>query len=167
MRLNRRTFTAAIGFIGLAVAIPASAHKAPRVETSVVQTESGALEVTHALQLTAAQRVLHDAGVLAEPDLSTLRAQAQTALYAAENFALQADGAPVPLTPIGAEIIGAKVYVYQTGEISDLPAVWTVTNTILRSEDTHFHNAVNLPTRDGLQTLTFEGAKITTLETTE
>ena len=161
MRTSRRTALLAAGLFSLSAALPVWAHTAPRVETSIVQTDDGALEVTHTLQLTAAQRLLHQAGVIAEPDLSSLRAQAKATLYTAENFSLVADGETVRLKPIGAEIIGSKVYVYQTGKLSALPNVWQVENTILRREDTHFHNAVNLPTPSGLQTLTFEGTELT------
>lgn len=156
----------AVGLFSLAATTPVWAHTAPRVETSVVHTADGRLDVTHALQLTAAQRLLHKADVLDEPDLSSLRAQAKATLYAAKNFTLRADDDTVELEPIGAEIIGAKVYVYQTGQLSELPQIWHVENTILRSEDTHFHNAVNLPTRTGLQTLTFEGTQLTTVQST-
>lgn len=154
------------GALALTFTSTALAHDAPRVETEVSLVDGTALEITHVLQLSAAQRLLHIGGVIETNDLSGLRARAQAALYASERFEIQADGNPLALTLLGAEIEGGHVYIYQTGEIETLPKVWSVRNSILRDLNARFDNTVNLPTPDGIQTLVFDGADLEAVKST-
>jgi len=94
------------------------AHDAPRVETVVTLDETGEVEVTHTLQLSAAQRLLFKAGIIDKNDMTGLRARAKAALYSSERFELIADGETVTLEILGAELGGGHLYIYQTGSIS-------------------------------------------------
>lgn len=166
--LSRRSLLQAClgGALALTFAGAALAHDAPRVETEVAHLDDGGLEITHVLQLSAAQRLLHKGGVIATNDLSGLRARAKAALYASDRFEVRADGAPLELTLLGAEIEGGHVYIYQIGDIATLPKIWSVRNSILRDLNASFDNTVNLPTPDGIQTLVFDGADLDALKST-
>jgi len=138
----------------------AFAHEAARVETEVKLTASGNLDVTHVLQLSAAQRLLFKAGVIEKNDMTGLRSRAQAALYSSERFALKADGQNIPLNILGAEVAGGHLYIYQTGTLSTLPETWSAQNSILRDLSPRFDNIINLPTKDGIRTVTFSGTDI-------
>jgi hypothetical protein len=138
----------------------AAAHEAARVETEVKLAPSGALDVTHILQLSAAQRLLFKAGIIDKNDMTGLRARAQAALYGSERFALKADGKPIPLEILGAEVTGGHLYIYQTGTLDALPETWSAQNAILRDLSPRFDNIINLPTKGGIRTLTFSGSEL-------
>jgi hypothetical protein len=105
------------GIAALAVAVPASAHRLARTETEIRITPDGAVSVIHVYHLQDAQSALFQAGIIAKPDLSSLRARAKLALYTQDRFAIAANGIPATLDIIGAEIEGDSVYVYQDGVI--------------------------------------------------
>jgi len=164
--LNRRqTCLSALCILGLSVATPVAAHDAPRVETVVKLSASGELDVTHTLQLSAAQRLLYKAGVIDKNDMSGLRARAQAALYSSKRFELKADDETIPLTILGAEVGGGHLYIYQTGTLSALPETWSARNSILRDLSPRFDNVVNVPTPDGIRSIVFSGANIDSLNT--
>lgn len=165
--LNRRTtLLAALCATSLTFTSPAFAHDAPRVETEVKLNSSGALDITHVLQLSAAQRLLYKAGVIDKNDMTGLKARAQAALYASERFELLADDKPIALDILGAELGGGHLYIYQTGALSARPKSWSAKNSILRDLSPRFDNVINLPTEDGIQTLVFNGRDMDAIETT-
>jgi len=162
--LNRRqTCLISFCFIGLSVANPVAAHDAPRVETEVKLSTTGEVDVTHTLQLSAAQRLLFKAGVIEKNDMTGLRARAQAALYSSERFELKADNETVPLDILGAEVAGGHLYIYQTGTLSTLPTHWSARNSILRDLSPRFDNVVNVPTAEGIRTIVFSGSNIDSL----
>lgn len=168
---TRRAFLTASAFVGAAcltlVSAPhAAAHDAPRVETEVTHRADGKLEVIHVLQLSAAQRLLHKAGVIQSNDISGLRARAQAALYASERFTLNADDRPVPLEILGAEVGGGHLYIYQTGQLATLPEKWSARNAILRDLSPRFDNVINVPTADGIRSIVFGGSDMDVVNST-
>ena len=159
--LSRRSILlTAICAVSFACVTPAQAHKAPRVETEVTLSNTGELDITHILQLSAAQRLLYKAGIIETNDMTGLKARAQAALYSAERFKLKADGDSVPLSILGAEIIGGHLYIYQTGSLSALPKTWSAQNSILRDLNPQFDNIINVPTADGIRTIVFRDADL-------
>ncbi len=162
----RSFFLTAFCAVSFACAAPAFAHEAARVETEVTLNIDGSLDVTHVLQLSAAQRLLFKAGVIETNDMTGLKARAQAALYASNRFELMADGKRIELSILNAELQGGHLYIYQTGALVDTPENWTARNSILRDLSPRFENMVNLPTEDGIQTLVFSGSDIEALETT-
>ncbi len=158
---NRRQISlTALCALSFSVASPIAAHDAPRVETVVALSATGDLDVTHTLQLSAAQRLLYKAGIIEKNDMTGLRARAQAALYSSERFQLIADNETVPLNILGAEVQGGHLYIYQTGTLSTLPKNWSARNSILRDLSPRFDNVVNVPTPDGIRTIVFSGANI-------
>ncbi len=153
--------------VSLGAAKSAAAHDAPRVETEVTHHADGRLDVTHVLQLSAAQRLLHKNGVIASNDISGLRARAQVALYTSERFELIADKAVIPLEILGADIGGGHLYVYQTGQLAALPKTWSAKNAILRDLSPRFDNVINLPTKDGIRSIVFSGSDMNVVSSTK
>jgi len=149
----------------MGAATPVAAHNAPRVETVVKLSASGELDVTHTLQLSAAQRLLFKAGVIDKNDMTGLRALGQAAIYASERFELNANGEPLELTTLGADIGGGHLYVYQTGTLESVPENWSARNWILRDLSPRFDNVVNVPTANGIRTIVFSDANIQSLNT--
>jgi len=164
--LSRRIFLlAALAAASLTNPAMSAAHDAARVESNVA-FDNGTLEVTHVLQLSAAQRLLHKAKIIDKNDMTGLRARAQAALYASERFELRANDVSVPLDILGAEVLGGHLYIYQTGKLASLPQTWSARNAILRDLSPRFDNMVNLPSGDGIETLVFNGSDIEAFETT-
>lgn len=151
--------------LSLGAAAPVAAHDAPRVETEVKYIPTGDVEVVHVLQLSAAQRLLYRGGIIETNDLSGLRARAQSALYASERFDLMADGVPVPLEILGAEIGGGHLYIYQTGQLTELPETWSARNAILRDLSPRFDNVINVPTENGIRSIVFSGSDMDAVNT--
>ena len=146
--------------VSLASVTQAHAHKAPRVETQVTLSSTGELDVTHVLQLSAAQRLFYKAGIIETNDMTGLKARAQAALYSSERFSLKADGTSVQLGILGAEVVGPHLYIYQTGSLSKLPKTWSARNSILRDLNPQFDNVINVPTADGIRTITFRDSDL-------
>ena len=101
----------AVCAVSLASTSIAFAHDAPRVETQVTLNAAGEVDVTHVLQLSAAQRLLFKAGVIDKNDMTGLKARAQAALYSSERFELKADGDTIPLDILGAEVALSLIHI--------------------------------------------------------
>ena len=166
MLTRHSTLLAAFCAVSFALSMPAIAHEAPRVETEVKLNASGALDVTHTLQLSAAQRLLYKAGVIEKNDMTGLKSRAQAALYSSERFELKADDETIPLDILGAEVQGGHLYIYQTGTLSALPETWSARNAILRDLSPRFDNVINVPTVDGIRSIVFSGSDLDTIRST-
>lgn len=164
MLSRRTTLLAAFCAVSFAFASPSFAHDAPRVETVVTLSDAGVVDVTHTLQLSAAQRLLFKAGIIDKNDMTGLKARAQAALYSSERFELLADGTTVPLEILGAELGGGHLYIYQTGSLAALPEEWSAKNSILRDLSPRFDNVINVPTEDGIRTIVFSGSDLDAVE---
>jgi hypothetical protein len=167
MLTRRSTLLTAFCAAAISVAAPTFAHEAARVETEVALTQTGELNVTHVLQLSAAQRLMFKAGIIETNDMTGLKARAQAAIYASERFELNADAERIKLDILSAEVLGGHLYIYQTGALSNIPGTWSARNSILRDLSPRFDNMVNVPTADGIQTLVFSGSDIEALESTK
>jgi hypothetical protein len=165
--LSRRTLLlAAIAATSFSIPAMSTAHDAARVESNV-SIDGGELEVIHILQLSAAQRLLYKGGIIDKNDMTGLRSRAQALIYAAERFELKADEETIALDPVGAEIAGGHLYIYQTGTLETLPESWSARNSILRDLSPRFDNMVNVPSKDGIETLVFTGSEIEAFQTTQ
>lgn len=164
MILRRLFFLAAFCAATIGFTPQSFAHDAPRVETVVTLDDTGEVEVTHTLQLSAAQRLLFNAGIIDKNDMTGLRARAQAALYSSERFELIADGKTIPLNILGAELGGGHLYIYQTGSLDALPKTWSAKNSILRDLSPRFDNVINVPTEDGIRTIVFSGSNLDAIE---
>ena len=143
--------------------MPVAAHDAPRVETVVTLNTDETVDVTHTLQLSAAQRLLFKAGVIDKNDMTSLKSRAQAAIYASERFELKANGEPIELNILGAEVEGGHLYIYQTGILHEFPETWAARNSILRDLSPRFDNVVNVPTSSGIRSIVSSGAEIDSL----
>ncbi len=95
-------------------------------------------------------------GKLDKPDLTSLRARANLALYVQERFTLShLNGEIIPLNIIGAEIDGAYAYVYQDVALSAVPNGIEVENTLLQDIYLNQTNLVNITLGAELKSLTF------------
>lgn len=151
--LSRRIVLGGIG--AFAAAIPASAHRLARTETEIHIAPDGALSVIHVYHLQDAQSALFQAGIIAQPDLSSLRARAKLALYTQGRFAIAANGIPVTLEIIGVEIEGDSVYVYQDGVIG--AGALSIDARMLRDLIKAQSNSVNIIRAGKTLTLDFAG----------
>ena len=162
--LNRRQICrASLCLAAITLTAPIAAHDAPRVETVVALNADETLDVTHTLQLSAAQRLLFKAGVIEKNDMTGLKARAQAALYASDRFELNANGERIELNILGAEVQGGHLYIYQTGVLHEFPDSWSAKNSILRDLSPRFDNVVNVPTANGIRTIVFSGANLDSL----
>lgn len=143
MKTNRPTRRIVIGGIAaLSVAAPAAAHRLARTETEIRILDDGTISVIHVYHLQDAQSALFQAGLIDEPDLSSLRARAKLALYTQERFAIAANDVTAALEIIGAEIEGDSVYIYQDGQIG--AGTLTVDARMLRDLIKNQSNSVNI-----------------------
>ncbi|MEE9329061.1 MAG: DUF6702 family protein [Parvularculaceae bacterium] len=145
--------------IGLAVVLmmpfSVAAHRMP-VVVSTVKVTGTAMQITHRFHVHDGIRLLTEFEGVTEPDLGDMANLAKLALYAEENFVTQHDGAPHPLTTIGAEQDGAYVFVYQEGTV---PASGTLKlkSTILKSLGKDWLAHVNIEQNGKISTLVFTG----------
>ena len=93
MLSRRAIFLTAICAVSFASSFHASAHEAARVETEVKLSPSGNLDVTHVLQLSAAQRLLFKAGVIDKNDMTGLRSR--KIIFFADQLSGRASRVPV------------------------------------------------------------------------
>lgn len=140
------------GIAAIIAAVPAYGHRLARTETDIRIAPDGAVTVIHVYHLQDAQSALFQAGLIDQPDLSSLRARAKLALYTQRQFGIAADGVSAQLDIISAEIEGDSVYVYQEGQIGK--GALTIDARMLRDLIKRQSNSVNI-TRNG-QTLTLD-----------
>jgi len=143
------------GIAATMAAAPSFAHRLARTETEVRISPDGTIAVIHVYHLQDAQSALFHAGLIDQPDLSSLRARAKLALYTERNFAVAAGDVSATLEIIGAEIEGDSVYIYQEGQIGGGPL--TVDARMLRDLIKTQSNSVNIVQGGQTITLDFSG----------
>lgn len=123
----------------------ASAHEQKVAITQILfNPVTGNIEVSHRLYLHDAEHAVQDywgkADLLSdEEDLKKL------ALYTRGNFSISFDGSAVSLTPVGVEVEGPFVWVYDEAPIPDTPVESvTISNFVLRDVWRSQSNLVNL-----------------------
>jgi len=133
--LTRRKTLQIISGAALGAALPLSAF-AHRQKTTLSTVEwdtaDKMLYVIHSYHLHDAETALAATGVIDKPDLTSLRARAQLALYTQDKFSLFGRGKDIELELLGAENEGRTVYVYQQAKLDEPPAELIVSASMLR-----------------------------------
>lgn len=133
---NRRSALKVISGAALFAALPASAwaHKQKTTLTEIVWNKRDQLlEITHTYHMHDAETALAYIGVLAKPDLTSLKERARLALYTEANFSLRTiDGKALALELIGADIDGVRAYVFQQLSLKTPPENLMISCTLLR-----------------------------------
>jgi len=133
--LTRRKTLQTLSGAALLAALPTYAF-AHRQKTTLSTVEWDAadkmLYVTHSYHLHDAETALATKGIIDTPDLFSLKARAQLALYTAKHFSLFSAGKDIELDILGAETEGRTVYVYQQAKMETAPKELIVSATMLR-----------------------------------
>lgn len=138
----------------------AFAHRERFTLTQIIWSpDSASLDITHSYHLHDAETALAEIGVLAKPDLLSLKAKARLALYTAENFSLRnaMDDSPIPLELIGAENEGRTSYVYQQAFLAAPPDKLWVDCRMFRGVVAEQINNVDVNYGNGVNSLLFRG----------
>ncbi len=144
---------------GLLWAPPALAHRAQTVLSTVMWNAGGStLDVMHRLHAHDAEVCLAIKTGVAQTDMSELRTQAQLMLYVEETFGLTDAGKPIALSPLGAEIQGEAVLLYQECRLAAAPQNLAIENRILRDVFENQTNLVNVKLSQRTRTLLFSGS---------
>jgi len=153
-RITRRM--AVLAGCALAVAPPALAHRSQTVLTTVMwNAASSMLEVTHRLHNADAEAWL---GTLGDgTDITAVRNQAQMVLYIENHFGLTDGARKIALVPLGAEIEGEALLVYQECGLAAPPKALSIDNRILRDVFEGQTNLVNVRLAERTRTLIFSG----------
>ncbi len=159
--MTRRMALAAGGVFGAGLiwAPPALAHRAQTVLSTVTWNEAGgSLDVMHRLHGHDAEVCLALKSGAPQADIAELRTQAQLMIYIEETFALT-DGARIlALTPLGAEMQGEAVLMYQECKLTAPPRNLAIDNRILRDVFENQTNLVNVKLAQRTRTLLFSGS---------
>lgn len=136
---------------------PSFAHRVPEGLTTIARNaNTGAIEIVHRLHTHDAERALSE--LLQKPQLTldTLEARAQLALYVESRFQIidHANGEPVKLTLVGAELDGEYVLIFQESA-TPLPNSLSLRHDALRDVIPNQVNTVNISLDSQLRTLVF------------
>ena len=155
--MNRRI---ALRALGACIAVGATRLRAHKLQYSLTdmywRLDSGAFEVMHSLHLDDAMTLL---AYLGDPngDL-TPESQAQLLLYTEQHFQLTRNNEPLALDPVGAQIDGDYLWIYQEQNLKTYPEHLTVTCTLMHDLFPAQQNQVNLRVGDAVRTLRFHQA---------
>ena len=117
------------------------------------QPDRGTLEVTHSIHLDDAMVLLASLGA---PDGSLSRAtQTQLMLYVDRHFALTAGERTLALDPVGAQMDGDFLWVYQELKLERLPERLQVGCTLMQDFAVGQTNQVDFRVGDDVKTLHF------------
>jgi len=132
---SRRQTLSILSGTAIMAALPSLGY-AHRQKTTLSQVEwnesNKTLYVTHSYHMHDAETALAAAGIIAKPDLTSLRARAKLALYTARHFELSTNDTEIDLDLLGAEHEGRTVYVYQEAYMDNAPTGLTVSASMLR-----------------------------------
>ncbi len=117
------------------------------------------LEIVHSFHLDDAMTLLTDVdNPSGELPAAT---QARLLLYAEQHFKLSQAGRRLTLEPVGAQIDGNYLWIYQEHLMPHLPTPLRVECTLMHDVSPRHQNQVNLRIGDAVRTLTFrKGATI-------
>ncbi len=142
---------------GAALPTCALAHKQKTTLSTVEWNEKdGMLYVIHRYHLHDAESALAARGIIHKPDLTSLRARAQLALYTQDKFSLFAAGKVVELQILGAETEGRTVYVYQEAKLDKAPSELTVSASMLREIIPGQLNNVDVTLSENIRSVQFK-----------
>ncbi len=144
--------------VGLMWAPPALAHRAQTVLSTVMWNEAQtSLDVMHRLHGHDAEICLAMKSGAAQADITMLQTQAQLMIYIEETFRLTDGGRAIALSPLGAEMEGESVMLYQEGKLAAPPRNLAIDNRILRDVFENQTNLVNVRLAQRTRTLLFSG----------
>ena len=138
----------------LGLSMTATAHREAASTSEITWSDvDSSLHITHIMHTHDAQRALYHAGRIDKPDLTPLKAQAILALYMSETFTISADDQTLPLTIIGAEIIGRNVYIYHEAPVAQKPSTLTIDAQMFQNIIDDFINHIDIKHPDGTQSV--------------
>jgi hypothetical protein len=142
----------------VALAPEALAHRAQTVLTTVMwNASSSVLEVTHRIHAHDAELTLAATTGVQAVDITQVKNQAQLLLYIEKQFTMTDGGKTIALQPLGAEIEGEAILVYQECRLATPPKVLSIVNGILRDVFEGQTNLVNVRLAQRTRTLIFSG----------
>jgi len=157
--LNRRVLGQILfsGAICAALPLRAWAHRQKKAMSHIEwNARTKMLEITHDLHAHDAEQVLARLGLIDTPDITSLRARANLALYVQKNFKIAAlDGQNLTLTIIGAETDATYAHVYMETAMLKPPSGLLITNTILQEVFPTQINQVNMALGDNVKSVIF------------
>jgi len=142
----------------LMVAPPAIAHRAQTVLSTVMwNAASSTLDVMHRMHAHDAELCLAAKTGAAQVDITVLQNQARLMLYIEQQFVLTDGGAAIKLAPLGAEIKGEAILLYQDCKMASAPRSLSIDDRILRDVFEGQTNLVNVRLAQKTRTLLFSG----------
>ena len=142
----------------VALAPEALAHRAQTVQTTVMwSASSSVLEVTHRIHAHDAELTLAATTGVQAVDITQVKNQAQLLLYIEKQFTMTDGGKTIALQPLGAEMEGEAILVYQECRLATPPKVLSIVNGILRDVFEGQTNLVNVRLAQRTRTLIFSG----------
>jgi hypothetical protein len=143
----------------VALAPEALAHRAQTVLTTVMwNASSSMLEVTHRIHAHDAELTLAATTGVQAVDITQVKNQAQLMLYIEKQFTMTDGGKTIALQPLGAEMEGEAILVYQECRLATPPKVLSIVNGILRDVFEGQTNLVNVRLAQRTRTLIFSGS---------
>lgn len=142
----------------LLIAPPALAHRAQTVLSTVMWNPGAStLDVMHRLHGHDAELCLAQKNAGGQVDITVLRSQAQLMIYIEGTFGLMDGGKALVLSPLGAELQGEAVLLYQECKLASPPQSLAIDNRILRDVFENQTNLVNVRLAQRTRTLLFSG----------
>lgn len=156
-----------IAIVILLLAAPLNAHQQKEAITRVLfNPRTGNIEVMHRFLLHDAEHAVKEL-VDAKADILDSKSTRQAfADYVYARFAISdQDGQPLPLSPVGQEIEGRFIWVYQETPIPAALSVLHITHNALRDIWPEQVNLVNVEREGDLKSATFQaGSRAMTIE---
>ena len=144
--------TAVIVSIGWLIALPASAHTLKLSTTEIVwHPENRQMQVTHAIHLDDAMALMADLG--SPEGEMTIALQARLMLYLEQRFSLVIGGKPLALEPIGAQLLGDFLWLYQEQDRVPVPHDLQVHIRLLQEYFPDQRHLINLSIGSNTRTL--------------
>ena len=132
--MTRRQILALLGAGAIStLPLPVLAHRQKTTLSKIDWNAANkALYITHSYHMHDAETALAAKGIINKPDLTSLRARAQLALYTQEKFKLFMSDTEIELEILGAEFEARTVYVYQQAFLNEKPTELSVLAEMLR-----------------------------------
>ncbi len=146
-----RTRALLVGLVLLST-LPGHAHRAHFSLTDMWwRVDQGTLEITHSIHLDDAMVLLASLGA---PDGTLdVAMQAKLMLYLERTFSLTSGGDPLKLEPIGAQIDGDFLWLYQEVQLGRLPDELQLSSRLMQDFSAEQVNQINFRVGDEVRTL--------------
>lgn len=135
------------------------AHRTSASLTTIVWVEADkSFEITHRLHLHDVQQALRN--VIAGPHTTAFdpEGQAELILYMEDTFQLTTPNGDLNLSPLGAEVEGDYVYIYQEANSPSLPNALSVTDLTFSDIYPEQENQVNVEYGETITSLIFNAS---------